>query len=80
MVQQNVAQGFVFFRSVEICKINASICEGLIGWSKDSEGACALEGGHEVNMRQSSNEGVVNAGSDRIRWDILGFIRTGIQW
>ena len=79
VVEKNVAQGFVFFRCVEICKIDASISESLVGWSEDSEGACALEGGDQACMSECCHERVVNAGSGCIRWNILGFIRTGIQ-
>ena len=74
VVEENISEGSVLFRSVKVSQIDTGIGESLVGWGKDSEGPCSLEGGHEVGMSESGNQRVVNTGCCSVCWYVLSFV------
>ena len=52
-------------RGVHGCKVDLRIGEGLVGWSKDGEGAVALQRAQEVGLDNGGHKGVVSARARR---------------
>ena len=79
VVKQNGREGRVLLRRVEGAQIDARFGEGGVGWGKDGEGPCTLQGRHQVGVGQGGHEGVVNACGHRVRGDVLAGVSAGIE-
>ena len=79
VIEENVRKGCVFFIGIEVCEVDASSCEGCIGWGEDREGTVCLEGGDEVGVGEGGHEAVMDASRLCIGWYILCLVRRHIE-
>jgi len=73
MVEQDVFQCFKLLGFQQFFNgTRGEFGESIVGWGKDGEGTCALEGFNQSSRFQRSREGRESAVSDRDVHDILG--------
>ena len=56
VVEEDVAQGGLAFRGVEISQVDARVGEGLVGWCEDGEGPIALQGFQQLCLNHAGHQ------------------------
>ena len=71
VVEEDVAQGGLAFRGVEISQVDARVGKGLVGWCEDGEGPIALQGFQQLCLNHAGHQGVVQSGALCRPWDVV---------